>query len=78
MDGNPIPNSFPDVDLFVVDVIFEENVVNLIQYLTHHTFLHHFTDKMKIHVVHESAPYTLIGGVLYKKGQDEILQRCIF
>ena len=33
---------------------------------------------MKSQLVHKSAPYTLIGGVLYKKGRDEILRRCIF
>ena len=77
LGGDPIPDSFPDADLFVVDVISEE-YADLIQYLTHHTFLHHLTNKMKIHLVHKSAPYTLIGGVLYKKGRDEILQRYIF
>ena len=75
--GDPIPDSFLDADLFVVDVISEE-YADLIQYLTHHTFPPHFTTKMKIHLVHKSAPYILVGGVLYKKGQDEILQRCIF
>ena len=77
LGGDPVPNSFPDADLFVVDVISEE-YANLIQYLTHHTFPHHFSNKMKIQLVHKSAPYTLIGGVLYKKGRDEILRRCIF
>ena len=73
----PIPDSFPDADLFVVDVSSEE-YADLIQYLTHNTYSAHFTDKIKIQLVHKSAPYTLIGGVLYKKGRDEILRRCIF
>ena len=77
MGGDPIPDSFPDADLFVVNVISKE-YVDLIQYLTHHTFPPHFIDKMKTQLVHKSAPYTLIGGVLYKKGQDEILRQCIF
>ena len=77
LGGDPIPDSFSDADLFVVDVIFTE-YADLIQYLTHQTFPLHFTDKMKIQLVHKSAPYTLIGDVLYKKGRDEVLRRCIF
>ena len=77
LGGDPIPDSFPDVDLFVVDVISEE-YAHLIQYLTHHTFPPYFTDKMNTQLVHKSALYTLIGGVLYKKGRDEVLRRCIF
>ena len=77
LDGDLILDSFPDADLFVVDVIFEE-YAHLIQYLTHHTFPPYFTNKIKTQLVHKSARYTLIGGVLYKKGQDVILQRCIF
>ena len=77
LGGTPIPDSFPDADLFVVDVISEE-YADLIQYLTHNTYPPHFTDKMKTQLVHKSAPYTLIGGVLYKKGCDEVLKRCIF
>ena len=77
LGGNPIPDSFPDANLFVVNVI-SKDYADLIQYLTHHTFPPHFTNKMKIQLVHKSAPYTLIGGVLYKKGRDEILRQCIF
>ena len=77
LGGIPIPDSFPDANLFVVDVISEE-YADLIQYLTHNTYPSHFTDKMKTQLVHKSAPYTLIGGVLYKKGRDEVLRRCIF
>ena len=75
--GDPILDSCLDVDLFVVDVISEE-YADLIQYLTYHTFPPHFTDKIKIQLMHRSASYTLIGGVLYKKGKDEVLRRCIF
>ena len=76
LDGDPIPDSFPDADLFAVDVISKE-YADLIQYLTHHTFPSYFTDKTKIQLVHKSAPYTIIGGVLYKKRRDEVLRRCI-
>ena len=55
LGGDPIPDSFSDADLFVVDVISEE-YTDLIQYLTHHTFLPHVTDKMKTQLVHKSAP----------------------
>ena len=60
-----------------MDVISKE-YVDLIQYLIHHTFFLYFTNKMKTQLMHKSAPYTLIGGVLYKKGKDEVLQRCNF
>ena len=65
LGGDPTPNSFLDVALFVVDVIFEE-YADLLQYLTHHNFPPHFTNKMKTQLVHKSAPHTLIGGVLRK------------
>ena len=60
-----------------MDVICKE-YADLIQYLTHHTFPPHFIDKMKMQLVHKSAPYIVIDGVLYKKGRDEVLRRCIF
>ena len=77
LGGDPIPDSFPDVDLFVVDVISEE-YADLLQYLTQHTFLPYFTDKMKTQLVHKTNLYTVIGSVLYKIGQDEVLKWCIF
>ena len=46
LGGDPIPDSFPDVDLLVVDVNSKE-YADLIQYLIHHTFPPHFTDRMK-------------------------------
>ena len=62
---------------FVVDVILEE-YIDLLQYSTHHTFPPHFIDKMKTQLVHKSATYTLIGGVLYKRETNEVLRRYIF
>ena len=70
-------DSFPVADLFVVDVISEE-YTDLIQYLIHNTYPPYITDKMKTQLVYKSVPYTLIGGVLYKKGCDDVLRRCIF
>ena len=77
LGGDPILDSFPDVDLFIVDII-SKKYADLIQNLIHQTLPPHFTNKMKTQLVHKSALYTLIGGVLYKKGQDEVLRRCIF
>jgi transposase InsO family protein len=34
-------------------------------------------DKQKRRLVYRAEPYTLISGILYKKGKDEILRRCI-
>ena len=74
---DPVPDALPDANLFAVDVITKE-YVDLIHYLTHQTFPHSFTEAMKKHLILKTAPYTMIGGVLYKKGRDEVLRHCIF
>jgi hypothetical protein len=40
-------------------------------------FLQDCIDKQKRRLVYRAEPYTLISGIFYKKGKDEILKRCI-
>jgi hypothetical protein len=34
-------------------------------------------DKQKKCLIFKAQPYTMIGGILYKKDKDEVLRRCI-
>ena len=77
LGDKPIPDALPDAELFAVDVITEE-YAEIIHYLTKQTFPSTFTETMKKQLIQKSAPYTMIGNVLYKKGRDEVLRRCIF
>ena len=71
-----IDNAFPDAHLFNVDIIPPE-YANVIYYLTKGVFFADYSDKQKQRLVFKAQPYTMIGEVLYKKGKDEILRRCI-
>jgi hypothetical protein len=71
-----INDNFPDAQLFNVDVILAE-YLDIIHYLTTNTFFLEYTDKQKQCLIFKAQPYTMIGGVLYRKGKDEILRRCI-
>ena len=71
-----IDDAFLDAYLFNVDVIPPE-YADVIYYLTKGAFLADFSDKQKQRLVFKAQPYTMIGEVLYKKGKDEILRRCI-
>lgn len=73
----PISDTLPDAALFAVDVISRE-YAELLEYLKFQTFPNNFTEKMKKNLVVKSTPYTILGDVLYKKGKDGILRRCIF
>ena len=72
-----IPDALPDAHLFAVEVVSQEYAV-LIQYLTTQSFPITFTEKMKQNLIEKSIPYTMIEDVLYKKGKDGLLRRCIF
>jgi hypothetical protein len=71
-----IDDNFLDAQLFNIDVIPTE-YANIIHYLTTNTFPLEYTDKQKQRLIFKAQPYTMIGGVLYRKGKDEILRRCI-
>jgi hypothetical protein len=71
-----IDDNFPDAQLFNVDVILAE-YEDIIHYLTTNTFSLEHTDQQKQCLIFKAQPYTMIGGVLYRKGKGEILRRCI-
>ena len=71
-----IDDAFPDAHLFNVDIIPPE-YADVIYYLIKGTFPADYSDKQKQRLVFKAQPYTMIGEVLYKKGKDEILRRCI-
>jgi hypothetical protein len=71
-----IDDSFPDAHLFNVEIILAQ-YANVIHYLSTSTFFHDYIDKQKQSLAHKALPYTLIAQILYKKGKDGILRRCI-
>ena len=73
----PVPDALPDAQLFEVDIITED-YKDIIQYLSTNTIPLTYTEERKRSLVRRSAPFTLIGSVLYRKGKDGILRRCIF
>jgi hypothetical protein len=72
----PIDDEFPDAQLFNVDIIHLE-YADIIYYLDKGIFPLDCNDKQKRRLVYRAEPYTLISGILYKKGKDEILRQCI-
>jgi hypothetical protein len=71
-----IDDSFPDAHLFNVEIILAE-YADVIHYLSTSTFPSDYSDKQKQRLAHKALPYTLIAQILYKKGKDGILRRCI-
>ena len=71
-----INDNFPDAHLFNVEIIPIE-YADAIYYLSTSTFPSDYNDKQKQRLVHKALPYTLIAQVLYKKGKDGILKRCV-
>jgi len=74
--SQPINDDFPDADLFQVDTIPVE-YADIIHFLSTGQFPLEYTEKQKKKLIYKAGPYTMIDGVLYKKGNDEILRRCI-
>jgi transposase InsO family protein len=71
-----IDDNFPDAHIFQVDVIPVE-YADVIHYLSTNTFPLEYSEKQKQRLTYKAQPYTLIANVLYKKGKDGILRRCI-
>jgi hypothetical protein len=76
VDPESINDNFPDAHLFNVEIIPAE-YVDVIHYLSTSTFPQEYNDKQKQRLAHKALPYTLIAQVLYKKGKDGILRRCV-
>ena len=83
VNPHSIDDSFPDAHLFnikddveILDVIPKE-YADIIYYLTKNTFPMEYTSKDKVKLANQSLPYTMISGILYKRGKDDVLRRCI-
>ena len=74
--SEPIDDSFPDAQLFYIDVIPHE-YAKIIEYLHSNKFPTDFNEKQKRQLVFKAMPYTIIADTLYKKGKDEVLRRCV-
>jgi hypothetical protein len=73
----PLNDQLPDADLFEVDVIQAE-YAEFINFLQTNRMPEEYILAQVKSLLQRSAPYTLIGGTLYKQGQDGILRRYIY
>jgi len=73
---DPIDDNFPDAQLFQVDIVSFE-YAEIIHYLLTGEFPSEYSTKQKNRLIYKATPHTMIGEVLYKKGKDGILCRCI-
>jgi transposase InsO family protein len=76
LGDEPIDDSFPDAQLFFVDIIPPE-YAEIINYLQTNTFPEGYTDKQKRRLAYRAGPYTIIANTLYKQGKDGVLRRCV-
>lgn len=65
----------PDEKLFSISVLSPQ-FADIANYLVSTQFPPHLSSKEKRNIVRKSAPFTLIGGNLFKIGPDQILRRC--
>ena len=72
----PLDDNLPDVDLFEVDVLFPE-YMEILTYLETNQMPAGYSPFQVQILIRRSAPYSLIGGVLYKLGKDAVLRRCV-
>ena len=72
----PLDDNLPDADLFEVDVLFPE-YMEILTYLETNQMPVGYSPLQVHTLIRRSAPYSLIGGVLYKLDKDGVLCRCI-
>lgn len=67
---------FPDASLFLVETTtpWYADIANL---LATQQFPPSYSKRDRKKLLLEAAPYTLLGGALYKKGKDGVLRRCL-
>ena len=65
-----------DEHLFAISVLFPW-FADIANYLVSAQFPPHLSSKEKSKIVRKSAPFTWIGGNLFKLGPDQILRRCV-
>ena len=66
----------PDEHLFAIWVL-SPWLANIANYLVSAQFPPHLSSKEKSRIVRKSAPFTWIGGNLFKLGPDQILRCCV-
>eukprot|EP00253_Pinus_taeda_P027432 PITA_27432 len=71
-----VDDQMPDEHLFAISVL-SPWFANIANYLVSAQFPPHLSSKEKSKIVRKSAPFTWIGGNLFKLGPDQILRRCV-
>eukprot|EP00253_Pinus_taeda_P029761 PITA_29761 len=71
-----VDDQMPDEHLFTISIL-SPWFADIINYLDSTQFPPHPSSKEKSRIVRKSAPFTWIGGNLFKLGPDQILRRCV-
>eukprot|EP00253_Pinus_taeda_P023418 PITA_23418 len=71
-----VDDQMPDEHLFSISIL-SPWFADIANYLVSAQFLPHFSSKEKSNIVRKSAPFTWIGGNLFKLGPDQIFRRCV-
>eukprot|EP00253_Pinus_taeda_P030241 PITA_30241 len=71
-----VDDQMPDEHLFAISVL-SPWFADIANYLVSAQFHPHLSSKEKSRIVRKSAPFTWIGGNLFKIGPDQILRRCV-
>lgn len=71
-----VEDKIPDEHMFAISVL-SPWFVDISNYLVSAQFPPHLSSKEKSKIVRKSAPFTWIGGNLFKLGPDQILRRCV-
>eukprot|EP00253_Pinus_taeda_P002647 PITA_02647 len=71
-----VDNQIPNEHLFAISVL-STWFANIANYLVSAQFPPHLSSKEKRRIVRKSAPFTWIGGNLFKLGTHQILRRCV-
>jgi len=71
-----VDDQMPDEHLFAISVL-SPWFVDIANYLVSAQFPPHLSSKEKSRIMRKSAPFTWIGGNLFKLGPDQILRRCV-
>ena len=71
-----VDDKMPYEHLFAISV-FSPWFFDISNYLVSAQFPPHLSSKEKSKIVRKSAPFTWIGGNLFKTGLDQILRRCV-
>jgi len=71
-----VDDQMPDEHLFAISVL-SPWFVDIANYLASAQFPPHLSSKEKSKIMRKSAPFTWIGGNLFKLGLDQVSRRCV-